>query len=87
MTGPGLVSLSIAEGAPETEGQLKILLARRANAARAGSRKTVDRLLLCSEVTQESLKDLHSAELIYGAGTIVYRRSLKFRRTILFRHH
>lgn len=68
MTGPGLVSLGIAEGAPETEGQLKILLARRANAARAGSRKTVDGMWLCSEVTQEPLKDL--SLFIYGAGII-----------------
>lgn len=36
MTGPSLVSLSLDEGA-ETEGQLKILMARRANTARAGN--------------------------------------------------
>lgn len=37
MTGQSLVSLGIGKGAPETGGQLKILLARRAKAARAGS--------------------------------------------------
>lgn len=68
MTGQSLVSLSIGKGAPETEGQLKILLARRAKAARAGSWSAVDGLLLCSEVKQEPQKDLHSAEFVYLYG-------------------
>lgn len=58
MTGPSLVSLSIGERAPETGGQLKILLTRRGKAARAGSWTAVDRLQLCSEVKQEPQKDL-----------------------------
>lgn len=63
-------------------------IGQEGKAARAGSWTEVHGLQLCSEVKQEPQKDLCSAELVYVARIMPdKKKSLKFRRHVLFGHH